>query len=87
MTNSIPPAWLAALRPHTRDFVIVDDVTIHLEDGDCPEFVGDELALWCRRQGLRARRMDRLRQDAVRFGFQNHEAAAQFRQLCGLLAR
>lgn len=87
MTNSISPAWLVALRTHNRADVIVEDVTIPLQNGDCADFLADELALWCHRRGLRVRRMDRSRHDVVRFGFQNHEAAAQFRQVCGMLAR
>ncbi|VWX47976.1 hypothetical protein [Novosphingobium sp. 9U] len=65
----------------------MDDVTIPLQDGDCPEYIADELALWFRRHGIRARRMDRLAQDIVRFGFQYHEDAATFRQASGLPAQ
>lgn len=72
---------------HSSDAAIVDTVTIHLQDGDCADYLADELLLWCRRRGLRVRRMDRSRHDVVRFGFQIHEHATQFREVCGLLKR
>jgi len=75
------------LSRHSPAIVIVDAVTIHMEEGDCPEFIGDELALWCRHKGIRAWRMARSRQDIVRFGFEDADAASQYRALCGLLAR
>lgn len=75
------------LSRHSHNVVIVDDVLIHMEDGDCSDYIGDELALWCRSNGLRAWRMERSRRDVVRFGFENADAASQYRALCGLLAR
>lgn len=87
MTSSTAPAWLPSLPNLNRDFEIIDDVTIPLENGDCPEFFGDELNLWLRSHGIRARRMDRLRIDVVRFGFTSYEDAATFRAACGLPAR
>ena len=75
--------WLQAQQTLNHDFNIVDDVAISLRDGECPEFFGDELAMWCRRHGFRARRMERSRLDVVKFGFESFEAAATFRQACG----
>ena len=72
---------------HSIEAAIVDTVTIHLQDGDCADYLADELLLWCRRRGLRVRRMDRSQHDVVRFGFQFPAHAAQFRKVCGLLAR
>jgi len=77
------PGWQEALRTCRHDVDIVDDVAIPLQDGECPEFFGDELAIWCRRHGLRARRMERSRLDVVKFGFESFEAAAMFRRACG----
>lgn len=72
---------------HSIEAPIVDTVTIPLEAEDCPDFIADELLLWCRRRGLRVRRMDRAQHDVVRFGFQYHEHGIEFRKVCGLLAR
>lgn len=72
---------------HSREAAIVDTVTIPLEAEDCADYLADELLLWCRRRGLRVRRMDRAQHEVVRFGFQFHEHAAQFREVCGLLSR
>lgn len=77
----------ACLRQYHREPVFVDEVTINLHDGECPEYMADELMLWCHQNGLRARRMDRSRLDIVRFGFVDAEAAAQFRDACGLPPR
>nr|KIS30845.1 hypothetical protein TQ38_19715 [Novosphingobium sp. P6W] len=75
------------LSRHSHTIVIVDDVSIRMEEGDCPDYIGDELALWCHHTGLRVWRMERSRRDVVRFGFENADAALQYRALCGLLAR
>ncbi|WP_188824000.1 hypothetical protein [Novosphingobium indicum] len=87
MTTATPPAWLLTLRNLNREIVIVEDVTVPLQDGDCPEYIGDELTLWLRAHGIRARRIDRVRLDVVRFGFENREDAARFRAACGLPAK
>lgn len=72
------------LSRHSHTVVITEEVTIPLEDGDCSEDFGDELALWCHHEGLRAWRMDRSRRDIVRFGFENAGAASKLRAACGL---
>lgn len=86
MTDLNLRGWLEALRTGRHDVEIVDDVTIPLLDTDCPEYIADELALWCHRHGLRSRRMERSRRDVVQFGFESFEAAEMFRQACGLPA-
>jgi hypothetical protein len=73
-----------SLRHHSRDVEIVEEVTIRLEPDDCADFFADELMDWCRSHGLRARRMERSRRDAVRFGFHDAAAATQFRKACGI---
>lgn len=64
---------------HLNDPINVETtVTIPLEKGGCSEEVGDELVLWFRRHGIRARRMDR-HLGIVRFGFEDEATASKFR--------
>jgi len=72
------------LREHHHEPVIVEEVTIDLLDGECPEYLADELALWCHKNGLRARRMDRSRRHVVRFGFEAASTANEFRRALGI---
>lgn len=57
------------LAPFTRPVTFDHIKTFTLLEGECSEYVGDELLWRLRREGVLCGRVDRHRRDVVRIGF------------------